>query len=53
MMWWDRLAGTYKRPELVRTFTDPAMVPKVQGGSNFGATEAEREATPAETKKSE
>ena len=41
MMWWDRLAGTYKYPEQVRHF-NKSDATKVQGGSMFeGPAEAE------------
>merc|ERR1719387_938994 len=44
MMWWDRLAGTYKRPEDVKQF-DTSGVSKVLGSSNYvdTLTEAEME----------
>ena len=35
MMWWDRIAGTYKHPDRVRHFNDKALPPVVQGGSNY------------------
>jgi len=34
MMWWDRLAGTYKPPEVVRNF-NRSTDRKVQGGSKY------------------
>ena len=39
MMWWDLLAGTYKRPETVSTFNKSSET-QVQGGSNLGAPRA-------------
>lgn len=35
MMWWDRLAGTYKSPKSVRAFTDESTAAILQGGSNY------------------
>jgi hypothetical protein len=34
MMWWDRLAGTYKHPRDVRNF-NASLEGKVQGGSDY------------------
>ena len=42
MMWWDRLAGTYKHPEDVRQF-DTSGVSKVLGSSNYIDTLSEAE----------
>ena len=39
MMWWDRLAGTYKSPEDVRLFNHSRDA-KVQGGSWYAVPEA-------------
>jgi len=39
MMWWDRLLGTYKAPELVRTF-NASLETVVQGGSEWPRGEA-------------
>ena len=37
MMWWDRLAGTYKSPERVKNF-DLSGEGKVRGGSMYELT---------------
>ena len=42
MMWWDWIAGTYKRPEDVKNF-DFSGAKKVRGGSSYELT-AEEEA---------
>jgi len=34
MMWWDRLLGTYKHPDMVRNFNNDQRT-NVQGGSNY------------------
>ena len=39
MMWWDRIAGTYKYPHEVRTF-NKSLATKVQGGSWYQTAEA-------------
>lgn len=41
MMWWDRLAGTYKHPDLVKQF-DTSGVAKVLGGSDYELTAEEQ-----------
>ena len=43
MMWWDRIAGTYKYPHEVRTF-NKSLDTKVQGGSWYVAEAPELQA---------
>lgn len=50
MMWWDRLAGTYKHPERVHTF-DKSGATRVQGSSDWSPAEpADASEATAETR---
>jgi len=42
MMWWDRLAGTYRAPELIRQFNKSADA-FVQGGSMYALASSDAE----------
>ena len=45
MMWWDRIAGTYKYPETVRTF-NRSKERFVLGGSDYKVEERVAEPVP-------